>query len=372
MDETTIVTEFCDTLNIKLLDKLSPETQNFFYVMSKLALKKSVAQKYRRVATTVIQYFLVNEYNLLSYINLIPGVINYEIIATPGFEVNSNALTLKRNDVTEDCKIGPQSIHVMYLNTKAKDYQFVNVCCDKTQYKTLEKYDKGVVINSTFFDLTSYKPIGRWKGLSGEKVVTENNKIPDGFSQYYRTVGISPHKISFYGVKDKIPGDMDYMTCGPMLIENGRPVLDQSDASKFMCGNPSGDYVTFKRDKKGNCDLIDAKTKKPPVNCVDGGALKPGQLYHGDNPNPRSMLLTRNNSDGKGDVAFVVVEGRQPGAAVGYDFKNLLKLAQHLGATNAINLDGGSSTSISYKLGPKVKNIPGKQTGETMLLFAKK
>ena len=50
-----------------------------------------------------------------------------------------------------------------------------------------------------------------------------------------------------------------------------------------------------------------------------------------------------------GTVVFVVVDGRQPGYSMGVTMKQLQEIMVEAGCYNAANLDGGSSTVLSYK-----------------------
>lgn len=63
-----------------------------------------------------------------------------------------------------------------------------------------------------------------------------------------------------------------------------------------------------------------------------------------------------------GKILFVTVDGRQPGTSVGMSLAELAELLLEFGATEAINLDGGGSTTMV--IGGKVVNTPSDQTGE--------
>jgi exopolysaccharide biosynthesis protein len=52
----------------------------------------------------------------------------------------------------------------------------------------------------------------------------------------------------------------------------------------------------------------------------------------------------------------VVVDGRQPATAVGMSHHELAGLMQRLGCTDALNLDGGGSSTLWYE--GKVMNQP--------------
>lgn len=57
---------------------------------------------------------------------------------------------------------------------------------------------------------------------------------------------------------------------------------------------------------------------------------------------PRTMIGTRAD----GSVWLVVVDGRQPELSAGMTLVELRELARHLGLTDAVNLDGGGSTTM--------------------------
>ncbi len=60
------------------------------------------------------------------------------------------------------------------------------------------------------------------------------------------------------------------------------------------------------------------------------------------NRHPRTMV----GITGNGRLLFVVVDGRQPGYADGMSLFELRALAHSLGCTDALNLDGGGSTTL--------------------------
>jgi hypothetical protein len=73
---------------------------------------------------------------------------------------------------------------------------------------------------------------------------------------------------------------------------------------------------------------------------------------------PRTALAQLN--DGK--VLLLTIDGRQPGVSIGISLPALAKMLLELGATEAINLDGGGSTTMVVR--NKVINKPSDQTGE--------
>ncbi len=86
---------------------------------------------------------------------------------------------------------------------------------------------------------------------------------------------------------------------------------------------------------------------------------------------PRTAIAK--TKDGK--ILLVVVDGRQPGYSVGMSLTELANLLLEFGATEAINLDGGGSSTMVVE--NKIVNKPSDQTGErpvsdALLVFERK
>lgn len=73
--------------------------------------------------------------------------------------------------------------------------------------------------------------------------------------------------------------------------------------------------------------------------------------------NPRTAAGIRED----GRILLVTIDGRQPRRSVGVTIKELRDLMQALGAVDAINLDGGGSTTMV--LGAELANIPSDPSG---------
>lgn len=78
----------------------------------------------------------------------------------------------------------------------------------------------------------------------------------------------------------------------------------------------------------------------------------------GERRNPRTLAGV--TADGK--ILLVTVDGRQPAYSVGASFEESALIMKSLGATDAMNLDGGGSTAIT--IGTKLENRPSDPTGE--------
>ncbi|MFC4116008.1 phosphodiester glycosidase family protein [Nonomuraea zeae] len=117
--------------------------------------------------------------------------------------------------------------------------------------------------------------------------------------------------------------------------------------------------------------VVDLRTKKalkltPDLNVIAGsvGLVRNGKvkitakLDGHDSMNmilrrhPRTLLGTTRN----GSLILATIDGRQPGVTVGANFVEAAQFMRWLGATQAINLDGGGSTAMV--VGDKLVNRP--------------
>ncbi|MFE3974588.1 MULTISPECIES: phosphodiester glycosidase family protein [unclassified Peribacillus] len=83
------------------------------------------------------------------------------------------------------------------------------------------------------------------------------------------------------------------------------------------------------------------------INTVEEGfhwEEDPGFYYRfGERRNPRTLAGIKEN----GNLLFVTIDGRAPGWSVGANFEESAKVMKSLGAVDAINLDGGGSTTMT-------------------------
>lgn len=101
---------------------------------------------------------------------------------------------------------------------------------------------------------------------------------------------------------------------------------------------------------------------------LEGGALSPAL----DAPNVQNLSKARHPrtavgvARGGNRMLLVVVDGRRPGYSVGMTLPELAELMQELGATEAINLDGGGSTTMAVRGDGNVRvvNRPSDPQGE--------
>jgi Phosphodiester glycosidase len=101
---------------------------------------------------------------------------------------------------------------------------------------------------------------------------------------------------------------------------------------------------------------------RPFVDAVAEGFVQPDlpSFYYGFGVrrNPRTMA----GVSAAGDVLLVTVDGRQPGYSVGLSFAEEAAVMRALGAVEALNLDGGGSTTMVA--GGRLLGRPSDATGE--------
>jgi hypothetical protein len=129
-------------------------------------------------------------------------------------------------------------------------------------------------------------------------------------------------------------------------------LLDASRKARIVCAlgpdlRGADDVVAGIGDpESGECLLVERGE--------NGGSRAPEGIR---GRHPRTVAgLSR---DGR-ELVLVVVDGRQPGWSVGMTLEELGALMLRLGAWDAVNLDGGGSSSFLYipPNGPAVRNRP--------------
>jgi len=95
--------------------------------------------------------------------------------------------------------------------------------------------------------------------------------------------------------------------------------------------------------------------------CAEGFCYaETGRFYwrFGVRRNPRTLA----GVTARGDLLLVAVDGHEPGHSMGLSFTESASVLRALGASEALNLDGGGSTTLTR--GARVVNIPSDATGE--------
>ena len=94
---------------------------------------------------------------------------------------------------------------------------------------------------------------------------------------------------------------------------------------------------------------------KVPANWETGESLVPATFIN--MRHPRTLI----GVDGKGFIWLAAIDGRQPDYSVGMAFPDLERLCDRLGLTDALNLDGGGSTTMVVN--GKIVNKPSDAAG---------
>ncbi|NRQ38448.1 phosphodiester glycosidase family protein [Nonomuraea sp. NN258] len=157
-------------------------------------------------------------------------------------------------------------------------------------------------------------------------------------------------------------------------VPAGMRVLHGSGLASDWLNEHAWEGWTVKVDTK----VVDVRTGKslkltPDLNIIAGGV---GLVRNGkvkitakrDGHDSINMILRRHprtlvGTTRNGSLILATIDGRKPGVTVGANFLEAARMMRWLGATQAINLDGGGSTSMV--VGGKVVNQPsdGRERG---------
>ena len=136
------------------------------------------------------------------------------------------------------------------------------------------------------------------------------------------------------------------------FLKVGKEVVDTTSTSEFKLRVTGAVHVNKRKVRLLPWDVETEhayKGRKGTVLASGPLLLKDGNLCSWDNcgekfitsKHPRSALYMTPKS-----VVFITVDGRSPGNAVGVNIPELTHLIKVLGGTDAINLDGGGSTTL--------------------------
>ncbi|WP_336211521.1 phosphodiester glycosidase family protein [Nonomuraea sp. LPB2021202275-12-8] len=167
-------------------------------------------------------------------------------------------------------------------------------------------------------------------------------------------------------------------------VPKGMRVLHGSGAAYDWLNEHAWEGWTVKVDTK----LTDLRTRRtlkltPDLHVVAGGV---GLVRNGnvkvtakrDGHDSMNMILRRHprtlvGTTRNGSLILAAIDGRQPGVTVGANFVEAAQFMRWLGATQAINLDGGGSTAMV--VGNKVVNRPAdgseRAVGDALLVLPK-
>jgi len=157
--------------------------------------------------------------------------------------------------------------------------------------------------------------------------------------------------------KTPIPRDGAVLSFGGTVLPTGLETLDRDRAvsldTQFQTrlGTPAADWA-LANDIVGGAGLL-IRNGQVLTDWTDE------QLRAGFNTerHPRTLIGTSRG----GTIWLVTVDGRNPDVSVGMTFSELQKLAVGLNLENALNLDGGGSTTMV--VGGTIVNHPSDKTG---------
>jgi len=128
----------------------------------------------------------------------------------------------------------------------------------------------------------------------------------------------------------------------------------------FTCTGEEVDIASWGQEEEdaAGTDAEDAIVSGPLLT-DDGADISLEMNGFNTHRHPRSLV----GATSDGHILFVVVDGRQPGYADGMSLFELRSLAQSLGCTDALNLDGGGSTTL-YVSGEGSTGVVNRPSGK--------
>jgi hypothetical protein len=236
-------------------------------------------------------------------------------------------------------------IHVKADHT----WQFKLDCCklDAINYM-VNSTRRGFVINGGFYNVKKdYLPIGPYKDATNS---VNEYPINNQYKDVYGYIILKNNKLLITQTYDK---NAQLCSSGPMLIFNGQ-IVYHAEENRFFCADEKhnadvmikqdDDRITLKEYYTyDDCKQKLIRDEKEYKRC---DKINPGELQHGNNPNPRSALCILGN----GDYVFVCFEGRS-NKGVGIDLESLSRtlLLTYPNIVSAINLDGGRSSVLAWR-----------------------
>lgn len=152
----------------------------------------------------------------------------------------------------------------------------------------------------------------------------------------------------------KIRIDERFEYDGEIAIPEGKIVfvLDKAfgkeELKSFMNNLNPGDEVTI-RNRAVNSETGQWGTAVEGTGSTGGRLLKNGEIQSGFEAGTAPRTAVGIKADG--NVILYVLDGRQSGYSYGAQLTTLAQRMQELGCTNALNLDGGGSTTMGALLG---------------------
>lgn len=207
--------------------------------------------------------------------------------------------------------------------------------------------------------------------------------IPDELVLYTEEYGAKTPTGGTDAVIDANGKVVGLRTSGAAIAAGMRVLHGNGVASDWLNEHASQEW-TVKIDTK----VVDLRTKKalkltPDLNVVAGsvGLVRNGKVKitaKQDGHDSMNMILRRHprtllGTTRNGSLILATIDGRQAGVTVGANFVEAAQFMRWLGATQAINLDGGGSTAMV--VGKKLVNRPSdgseRGVGDALLVLPK-
>lgn len=288
--------------------------------------------------------------------------------------------------VKRPCNETNQIYHLMYVNLVtliSRGYQLKNVCCKIGPITYLENHS-GFAVNGGFFDLKySYRGIGPFREFNNQFQYESNIPIPAIYREDYKIITTDNQELVIHDLNPQtLSQASNYFMAGPVLVQDSNVIFNRKKYKdvtlvngypvyKYQCRKPANpgentmnifpNSTIYRRLPANQCQL--EETRLENIGIFNCNTIKPGELSHASNPNPRTMMIIRDAVDDRGEVIFVVIEGRGD-RGDGVDLAFMAELAKtELGAKYAINLDGGGSSNMAWRMdGGDIVTINPKKT----------
>lgn len=296
-------------------------------------------------------------------------------------------------------------------SSHATPFRFSTECCriDAKRFLQDERIREGITINGAFFQWKkNFGPFGFFKK---DQLTIDDSDINFNYaSDYYYilinengNLSIAPTNVleaQPYNIFDETK-NTSVFTSGPKLVGSGNSLFTNNKFLEVYSDNGvyylkylsrQGGQQSFRQTFNDNAPQFIAANiyeQAPPIPenvfIKDISDIRPGDFIHALNPNPRSVIATTNN----GLVLFFTFLGRgnfagdpanAAGGATGIDLIDLssilvnpaliapLNLPAGTIITDAINLDGGASSSVNIKDAAQPHIITsGQHSGSYML-----
>lgn len=296
----------------------------------------------KKIIVFIVVFFLLGIFIINTdsfkrfFINSAMTSMNHQFLAYILYDENTINEVMLSNyvlEVTEEINLDKIKIG-KFINNNKYDKEILNRE-DDSVYKIIKiKNKKYVGYLTVIYDPNNVDlAVSSKLGIMGESVNTmvKNNKALLGIN------GGGFEDIEGFGNGSRPYG---------VIIKDNKIIWNNSGGYGNLIGfnNDNKLYIT-KKDasialKNGMRDAIDFG----PILILNGKSSK----VVGDGGwgiAPRTAIGQRKD----GIVLFLVIDGRIPGYSMGADMNDIIEIMKRYGAYNAVNLDGGASTTMSVK-----------------------